>query len=342
MRIIKEVKEDWIYMQLHMFKQGHISPSEIKDDMIFQFRNNGIIVLQFENDYDYFSLFGFDKYKVRTLEGVFSYYSTYEWYERYTAEDDWREGYLYNYLNTENKEVLEEIKQYLAPELDLGENDDIVKFFSLLDETFRNWVDNIIDDYTSETDNAIQETIKKEVRNDLCDIFMSDGLYRTGDECFYKYYTTVDNLIKIYNKFDDKSLTIYEVLKELGESKNLEDFDYNDWYEYNYHDNFDDDNFNRSVNWNLEKIKDELLDSDKIKDIEEFKKIKETLNKYDFKFNVWYDLPKNQNMMFKIQGVDPETNKIIFEYKLRNTMDFKKGKLSLEKFNLFLYHPELF
>lgn len=342
MRIIQEAKEDWLYMQLHMFNQGALSAVHIKDDMIFELRDNGIMVLKFEDDEEYFKLFGFDEYTVRDLARIFSYYSDMEWYSSYTAVDDWREGYLYNYFNNQNKEIFEEIKQYLSPELDLEDNRQLIQFCKFMDETFHNRIDIIIGDYTGEMNNAIESTLKKAVREDLCNIFMTDGIYQAGDSCFYRYYTTVDSLIKIYDRFDDKTSDIYGILKQLGEEKGVESNDYNDWYDYHYHDKFDDASFNRTVTWNLEKIKDELLESDKFKDIEEYKKIRNTLTKYKFKSNVWYDLPKDKNIMFKVIGVDPETNEIVFEYKKKMTQDFKKGNLSLEKFNLFLYHPELF
>jgi hypothetical protein len=342
MRIIQEAKEDWLYMQLHMFNQGAISAKYLKDDMIFDLRDNGIMVLKFEDNEDYFKLFGFDKYQVTDLARIFSYYGGMEWYDSYTAAQDWSEGYLYNYFNDENKELFEELKTYLLPELDLENHNQLIQFCNFMDETFHNKIDIIVGDYTGEMDNAIEATMKEAIRADLCNIFMTDGIYQAGDSCFYKYYTTVDTLIKIYDRFDDKSSDIYEILKKLGESKGIEDNEYNDYYEYNYQDKFDNDSFNRTVTWNLEKIKDELLESDRFKDIEEYKKVRETLEKYKYKSNVWYDLPKDKNTMFKITGVDPETNEIIFEYKKKMTQDFKDGRLSLEKFNLFLYHPELF
>lgn len=341
MRIVQEAKEDWLYMQLHMFKQGLIDAGNIKDDLIFQFRDNGIIVLRFDNDSEYFELFGFDKYTVRHLSSLFSSYGGgYEYFDSYTAAEDWREGYLYNYFSDENKELFEEIKQYLSPELNLDENNDLISFCKLLDDTFNNRVDVITGDYTAEMDSAIENTLKDAVREDLCDIFMTDGFYQTGGVCFYKYYTTVENLIKLYDRINDKTLDIKGLLTKLGEEKGVERNDYNDWYEYHYQDKFDDVSFNRTVRWNLEKIKDDLFESDKFKDIEEFKKIRETLSK--FTFNKWYDLPKDKNRMFKIIGVDPETNHIIYEYKLKNTMDFQKGNSDLKNFNLFLFQPELF
>jgi hypothetical protein len=218
MRIIREAKEDWLYMQLHMFNQGALSAVHIKDDMIFDLRDNGIMVLKFEDDEEYFKLFGFDKYQVTDLARIFSYYGGIEWFDSYTAANDWAEGYLYNYFNDENKEMFEEIKQYLSPELDLGDSNQLTQFCKFMDETFHNRIDTIIGDYTGEMDNAIENTMKEAVRKDLCNIFMGDGIYQAGDNCFYKYYTTVDTLIKIYDRFDDKSSDIYEILKKLGES----------------------------------------------------------------------------------------------------------------------------
>lgn len=341
MRVIKEAKEDWLYMQLHMFKQGLLAAVHIKDDLIFELRDNGILVLRFDDNSDYFKLFGFDEYTIGRLSHMFSSYGGgYEYFDSYTANEDWNQGYLYNYFNNENKELFEEIKQYLSPELDLDDNNDLISFCKLLDDTFSNRVGIITGDYSGEMDAAIETTLKEAVREDLCDIFMTDGIYQIGNSCFYKYYTTVDNLIKLYDRFNDKTSDISGLLEKLGEEKGVDNNEYNDWYEYHYHDNFDEDSFNRTVNWNLEKIKDELFDSDNFKDIEEFKKIRETLSK--FTFNKWYDLPKDKNKMFKIIGVDPTTNHILYEYKIKNTMDFKKGKLDLKNFNLFLFQPELF
>jgi len=123
MRIIKEAKEDWLYMQLHMFKQGLLAAVHIKDDLIFELRDNGILVLRFDDNSDYFKLFGFDEYTIRRLSYMFSSYGgSSEYFDSYTANEDWNQGYLYNYFNNENKELFEEIKQYLSPELDLDDN----------------------------------------------------------------------------------------------------------------------------------------------------------------------------------------------------------------------------
>ena len=74
--------------------------------------------------------------------------------------------------------------------------------------------------------------------------------------------------------------------------------------------------------------------------IEEYKEIVNKLKK--FVFGKWYTVPKDKNKMFKIINVDPKTNNIVFEYKRTMTQKFEQGSLPYERFNLFLYHPELF
>ena len=340
MRIIREANEDWIYMKLHMFKRGLIDAKHVQDDLIFDLRDNGIVVLKFDDNVEYFKLFGYVDYQLHTLAHLFSSYSHMEYIDSYTVQEDWNEGYLYNYFNQENKELFEEIKNLISPELDLEENNDLITFCKTLDEMFNRRIDAIISDYHGEMDIAIEKTLSEAVREDLCNIFMTDGIYQVGDYCFYKYYTTVDNLIKIYDRFDDKSSDLYGILMKLGKDKGVEDNEYTDYYEYNYQDNFDEESFNRTVKWTLENLHNEILDSDKFVDLAEYKKIREYLNK--FGIGRWNDLPKNKKVMFKIINVDPETNEIIYEYKVKNTQDFKKGRSSLSDFNLFLYHPELF
>ena len=112
-------------------------------------------------------------------------------------------------------------------------------------------------------------------------------------------------------------------------------------YEYMYTVDFDTKSFNNNVTYRLERIMEELEDSDKFLDIEGYKKIIQNLTKR-YKFNVWRSLPKDENILFKIIRVNPENNEIEFEYKQRIGYDFKKAMLDLDSFNTFLYQPEIF
>jgi hypothetical protein len=130
------------------------------------------------------------------------------------------------------------------------------------------------------------------------------------------------------------------MLKRLGHTKDVHG-DYGvEVYELNYMENFDEEEFNRVTKSNLESMLESMEDSDLFVNIEEYKEIVNKLKK--FVFGKWYTVPKDKNKMFKIINVDPKTNNIVFEYKRTMTQKFEQGSLPYERFNLFLYHPELF
>lgn len=341
MKILKESNPDWLYMQLHMFKRGLVDGKGINDELIFNVRDNGIITLKFENDEQYFKLFDLSDDDVWFLNNLYSSYGNLEVFDSYRAEEDWREGYVFPYFNDENKELMEEIKRLIAPNLNLQDDAQAVEFCRLLEELFNNRVDYIIGDYESEMDSGMKNSMEKEITKELCDIFLENGIHNTQG-CFYKYMTTVDSLIKLYDKYGNKNSDLLTLLKTVGHDKSVDGDYWSNMYEYMGSNEFDSESFNRSVKYQLENIISDMEDGDKFADLDEYKKLVSYVTK-KFKYNVWYGRPKDENkMMFKVIRINPETNKIELEYKKKGTMDFKRGDYDLEQFNNFLYHPELF
>ena len=341
MKILKESNPDWLYMQLHMFKRGLIDGKGLNDELIFNVRDNGIISLKFENDEQYFRLFDLSDDDIWFLNNLYSSYSNLELFDNYRAEEDWNEGYVFPYFDNENKELMEEIKRLVAPNLNLQDDSQAIEFCRLLNDLFSKRVDYIIGDYEVEMDSGMKNSMEKEINKELCDIFLENGIHNTQG-CFYKYMTTVDNLIKLYDKYGEKNSDLFTLLKKVGHDKSVDGDYWNNMYDYMGSNEFDSTSFNRSVKYQLESIISDMEDDDKFVNLDEYKKIVSLIGK-KFKYNVWYGRPKDENkMMFKVIRVNPENNKIEVEYKAKGTMDFKKGNYDLEQFNNFLYHPELF
>ena len=341
MKILKESNPDWLYMQLHMFKRGLIDGKGLNDELIFNVRDNGIISLKFENDEQYFRLFDLSDDDIWFLNHLYSSYSDLELFDSYRAEEDWNEGYVFPYFDNENKELMEEIKRLVAPNLNLEDDSQVIEFCRLLNDLFSKRVDYIIGDYEVEMDSGMKNSMEKEINKELCDIFLENGIHNTQG-CFYKYMTTVDNLIKLYDKYGEKNSDLFTLLKKVGHDKSVDGDYWNNMYDYMGTNEFDSTSFNRSVKYQLESIISDMEDDDKFANLDEYKKIVSLIGK-KFKYNVWYGRPKDENkMMFKVIRVNPENNKIEVEYKAKGTMDFKKGNYDLEQFNNFLYHPELF
>lgn len=336
-RIITEANENWLYMQLHMFQRGHLEPKQLNDPLIREVRKNGIVFLGFDPS-EYFELFNFDDYDLSILNHLFSsyYYSSFELKDHYSCHSDWDEGYIFNYFDNENKELLERLKSILLPNIDENEEPHILAQF--LGDNFTRETGEIVDDFYIYTNDAIDKEISSAVEEDLCDVFFSYNIF--VGKCFRSYYTTVPNLIKLYDQFNDKSLDITGLLKKIVSEKMDITGGYSDWYEYDWDRNFDFEAFNLEVRKELTTMIDRLEDSDLFVNIEEFKKLSEKLSK--FTFNHWFDLPKNDKVMFKIKTIDPKTNKILFEYLVKGTSEVIQKSLDYENFMLFLYHPELF
>ena len=195
MKILKESNPDWLYMQLHMFKRGLIDGKGLNDELIFNVRDNGIISLKFENDEQYFRLFDLSDDDIWFLNNLYSSYSNLELFDNYRAEEDWNEGYVFPYFDNENKELMEEIKRLVAPNLNLQDDSQAIEFCRLLNDLFSKRVDYIIGDYEVEMDSGMKNSMEKEINKELCDIFLENGINNTQG-CFYKYMTSVHAIIK--------------------------------------------------------------------------------------------------------------------------------------------------
>jgi hypothetical protein len=341
MKIFEEVNSDWFYMQLHMFKKGIIDKKELlNDEYVFDVRDNGVIVLRFDNTEDYFKLFDLNSYDVSTASQLFgSYYYEPEFYDYYTGNDDWNEGYILNYFNNENTEKLKKIVDFIAPNLDVNDRNEYPDICNVITKMFSKNVDYLVGDYTTEMNRAMISALRDSIRDDFCEKFQDEHIHKI--DCFYKYITTVDNLIKLYDKLNCKSESLYDMLQKLGHEKHV-DGDFTGYiYELNYHDEFDDESFNRDAKNFLDNVLESIEDSDEFINVDEYKRILKNLKKY--KFDEWFVVPKSKTNypMVKIEGIDPKTNYIIIKYK-KDSGDAVEGSLSLEQFNNLLYHPELF
>jgi len=342
MRIFEEINTDWFYMNLNMFKKGLIDKTNLlNDEYVYEVRDNGIIVLRFDDTSDFFKLFDLNTYDVDTASQFFgSYYYDPEFFDSYTAYEDWREGYIIGQFDNENIDKLNEILKYIAPHLDATDDGDRSQIAKLLDKMFNRDTESIVSDYSSEMNTAMVQSVREDIRDEFCDIFFKDQIIKL--DCFYKYITTVNTLINLYEKLNCKSDSLYEMLQKLGHEKAVSNDFSSSIYETDYWNYFDRESFQRTVKSILENILEKLTDSDEFVDIEEYKNVLSKISK-KFPFNKWFIVPKSKTNypMVKILGIDPQTNYINIEYK-PNENEPTKGSVSLEEFNNLLYHPELF
>lgn len=338
-KIFEESNPNWLYMQLNMFKKNLIDVKGIEDELISNIRPNGIITLKFDNNEDYFELFDLTSDDLYIASEAFAMYSSYEWFSYYQAKEEWNYGYLFRQFNEENLEKFNEIIEIIAPGMNHHNESDIEVIVDTMDNLFPKMVESVVMEFSNLMDSSMKKTMEDEIKNDICDVFMPYGIYSAG-HCFWKYHTTVDALIKLYDEFGEKSKPLKNLLSKVGHSISIDGQYWDSYSQLPYEVSPDDDSFNRTVSRELENMMDKLEED--FTDIDEYQKIrKEILKK--FRFGEWYELPKKDGIYFKLIRINPEDNKIQVNVSLgshNRKFDYIK-KLSLEDFYLFLYHPEI-
>jgi len=297
------------------------------------------ITLTFRYDSDYFKLFDLGDQGQWYVSAIFDPYGN--GYDFVDWDDDyqWREGYVFYDFNDENKQKVNDILKYIAPYLTMdGESETNVKIAVAMDEFFPKISQDIYNEFNSETNNGKNAAQREEIKDELCDIFRPYGLLKLS--CFYKYITTVRILIKLFERYGI-NMTLEEVLKELGHSIEVQDY-YEYAYEVEGYQHFDGESFNRSVGYSLDKIIDELEDSDNFLNMAEFKEIvREVTKKYVYAKR--YTFPKDKTRWFEIVTIDPKTNLLNIKTGcIGGWCDTKYTDKTLEDFYTLIYHPELF
>jgi len=112
-------------------------------------------------------------------------------------------------------------------------------------------------------------------------------------------------------------------------------------WEFSDDKNFDKEGFNSQVSRDLDKLIDEIYDTDKFPYLKNYMEMEKRISS-KFKIGKWFPLPKDKSKAteVKIKTLEPETNKIVVS--IRKGLKMKEVKLSEQNFYNLLYQPELF
>jgi hypothetical protein len=204
--------------------------------------------------------------------------------------------------------------------------------------------------YAYEYDLALIQGLRDSINQKFCNVFTPYGIIEKT--CASEYYTTVDNLIKFWdNSGADKELSITEMFKFFILEKGLElDEDlYDDYYDYYEEANFDQMNFDRTVDRELESILEKLEEQQEEGTLALNLEIYEFLSKQEYQFDVWYP-QKSEKTFGKVEKNIGKINYFKFDelsdgeviVLFQTPSGVKKSSMDLERLKLFLYHPELF
>ena len=323
----KILKGNTDYEKLIKVKEGKLKASKQKlTAPYFNYMDTEQVYLRFEGAEEFLSIMNeqLEDYELSSYSnaielpyGMDNYY-----YDRYTFEEDIKEGYPLHSLSSSHLKTLKQILELLGDKFkgsfktspnvsreklkkfkELGKDlkdyyelydlslidtdnfplSDMGKFLRNFDSDFYESFD---DAYGEAQDESMKIGVQKALTDELCNLYEPEG-FKLEDTCFYKYSVSIDDLIKMYDSDIEysKSLSLKEMLEwymDENISMNVEE-PHNMAYEH-----IDDETFKYYFNGPMDSALDKLLEkieeSDDYVDIEDYKRIFNVVEK-KFGFN---------------------------------------------------------
>ena len=339
------------YQVLMNYKKGGKQDTILNiDDETFNIVD-GNVMLFFDVE-DYFKLFKHQlyDYSITQLESFAgnSYGRQTEWTDSYTAEEDWKEGYVLSSLNEDNKEKLNKIISIISPQL-FSQKEELMKnywgdYYNRCAEVLNahGWFrEKMTDEYQYSNDDAYTVGIETAINDEYCDILEPIGV--ESKVCFRKYYTSVDNMLSLYEKYGSPQKSIRAVITAAIDSEISVVDIFENFYEYK-----DDDTFSSRFNYESEKLLDELYENlvdeedGVFDDINEYQRIVDYVVK-NIGFNINREVPTLKDTQISIIGVEPDNSILI---KIQKTTGYsakvKKYTVSFEQLISLLKNYQLF
>ena len=289
--------------------------------------NNSIVVIEFNDDEDFLNIFDLDGDDIYEWRYYMSDYSNVD-YDTYRYTEDWDEGDFFQYaFNDQNKEKLINIVRTFFPSTDITDTKKISKLANEIDSDF---VDRVVDEYASEWENCIYNNARDEIRSELDNPFVKFGIKQKS--LAYKYESTVGVLLTWYKQLKSEDVDLGGLLKGL-----IDKFDKNyrgNWGELRYNgdcpewDNEGYEAYQTYVSDRLDKIIEKYEEDERFVNYNEFIELQQKIDQ-EYGFEKWIPVKTDENTYFKIDKIDPETNKIIITLR-NNTSDDREQKRSVD------------
>jgi hypothetical protein len=345
-------KQENFLLALRNFVKGKITYNDlfdvdesIEDIRVRTPRGQSLITIKL-GDKDYFlEAINLSRDDMWFRDMVMSPYSTYEFNDPYTIEEDFKEGYIFaDELNDENRDTLKDIALSVLPnkKVNFESEEYRQELHKILLDAFPNEIDYILRDYQIEKDYEMNAVAREAVKSEFDDKLEEIGVELGGDnnEVTMSIADLFSEALQL-NLFNESAqeMVIEIISNKLGSN-------IGGWvdssYEYRDDSKFDGESFNREVARQFEKIL-EILDEKSdteytIKDYIDFRNRVES----KFKIRTWYETPKDKEIIFSINGFEPSSMKVMLTVKDRGTELFKEIKMDEEQFIQFLHQPSLF
>jgi len=321
-------------------------------DIDYSERNpsKSMLVLNFTHD-EYFNSFKYLEEDDRTyLDLAIEGGSGYGYHDGifYDESSEWTEGYIMRYyFNETNMVLVKKILKFLNPGLlrKLSESDDKVweQVSKFLDDTFDYEVRDIVTEFTELKNEGAYEVIKQDVVEELANIFYLKGIFRHDpDPPFNMYFTTVGNLIRLYETIEDRSIPLVsekQSTKTLFSTIGRKLGTFGRYHEMAYENaRLDKNKFNENIESILEDMVEKIEENPEVYNTD-IAELYEQLEKLGYEVGKTYKLPTDETKSFRIDDVDMETKRIKISH-IGYTVE--RRSYSIDEFKNYISTGELF
>jgi hypothetical protein len=247
-------------------------------------------------------------------------------YDYDMSNDSWMDGdFMVWHFNEENRQRIINIVRSYYPTTSPDDDRTIHTLLNNnIDESF---VSRVIDEYVEEYDNCIYSEIREIINSEFQNPFIKFGIKEKNRN--YKYTATVGVLLNWYKQLKIEDFDLEGLLTTLIEK--FDKTDRGDWGEMRWNvdcKDWDDEKYQKFVSDQIEKLEEKLSDDERFVNYEEYKEIVSTVDQ-EYGFEKWVPVKTDENTFFKIDKVDPATNKIIITFR-NNTSDEREQKRSVD------------
>lgn len=350
-------KQENLLLALRNFVRGKITYNDlfdmdesIEDIRVRTPRGQSLITIKLGDEDDFLEAINLSQDDMLFRNMIMSSYTHYEFNDAYTIEEEFKEGYIFEYeLNDENRETLKNIALSVLPnkKIDFESEEYNKELHKILLDVFPAQIDNILSDYQMEKDYEMNTVARESIKSEFDDKLEEIGVELGTDN--NEVTITIADLfsealqLNLFNE-SAQEMAIKIISNKLG--SNIGGWQDNS-YEYQDSSKFDKESFNREVARQFEKII-EILEEESdteytIKDYLDFRNRVES----KFKIRTWYETPKDKDIIFSINGFEPSSMKVMLTVKDRGTqlpkdITLKDIKMDEEQFIQFLHQPSLF
>lgn len=256
----------------------------------------------------------------RMYDGRYGFYS--ECQER--AYEDWREGYTLGYFCDSAAKKLKELVTIIDPNLGndpkifvlrndgvLRVDDDGGDITKLLETYFKGIGDEIDEIICTGKDMAVSEGAREMLKDKFCDGLRPFGIENWGKSsftnCFRTYFISWGNLVQMYidkGEFDEPLLDVLFETTEKFRNHPPQHYEIE-------HNVWDNESFESETCQKLEDLMDEYIESANEEYNSKYIEVIQKLNKLKL-FNKT-KIPESNNMYLKVNSVDPETLKVMYQ-----------------------------